>query len=297
MGKWTAIVAALGFLFLVAAIIGWAGIITVDEGHESVVKKWGDSQTALEPGDWYWRNPATHSTITVDMRPQLIEMTRGNTGYTPVNVKTADQLHVPVDVAVTYNVTNAVAFHERWKNHENARNILIRNPARDVVYTVGGNMSTEEITSDEGRERMKEAIRQRLHERFDGEPVNLLTVELRDVRPPEQYMAERQRIKQEEQRVQQAEQRAQQRIEEARGEAESNRIVSESLDENLLTYRQIQAMENGTTVYVPVGGDGLPMYIDANNATAENDDGDQQGNQQGDQQGALAGPQVARGGA
>lgn len=268
---WTVALGIVAILAVAGLVIGFAGSHTVDEGHETVVKHWGDSQGALTPGDWYWHNPATHSYVTVDMRPQLLEMTAGQTGYSPVNVKTADQLEVPVDVAVTYNVTDSVAFHEEWRDHENARNILIRNPARDVVYTVGGNMTTAEITTDEGRERMKQAIRDRLETRFAGEPVNLLTVELRDVRPPADYMQERQEIKNEQQRVEQSEARAQQRIEEAEGEAESNRIVSESLDRDLLTYRQIQALENASTVYVPTGADGLPVYVDAtqNGSAAE----------------------------
>lgn len=269
----------LGFVVLaavvgivLAGVMGWA---SVEEGHEKVLKYKGESQTALTPGTWYWHNPLTHSYEKIDMRPQIYTMVDRSDegekgGDDSIHVKNADQLNVPVDVAVTYKVTDSVAFHDEWKGHTKARNILIRNPTRDVVYTVGGSMTTENMTSDEGRERMKQAIRERLNERFDGEPVELLTVEIRDVRPPQQYMDEKRKVKEEQQRVIQSELRADQRIKEAEGEAEANRIVQESLSDSLLTYRQIQALENGTTVYVPVGDDGLPMYVNAND-TANTD--------------------------
>lgn len=266
------LVASGGAVLVVLAVVGgglalW-GFEDVEEGHENVMKYKGDSQRALTPGEWYWFVPWTHSFEPIDMRPQIYTMVKRTGegekgGNDAINVKTADQLVSSVDVAVTYEVTDSVAFHERWRDHQKARVILIRNPARSVVYDVGGNMTTEEITTDEGRAKMRRAIEEQLSERLSGEPIELMSVEVRDIRPPQRYMDERRKIKEEEQRVQQAELQAEQRMKEAEGEAEANRIVSESLDENLLNYRQIQALENGSAVYVPVNSEtGLPTYLD-----------------------------------
>lgn len=290
-GKGAIIASGVGLLLIAAVVVGgigyWWGHTSVEEGHEVVVKYKGDSQAALTPGEWYWHNPITHGFEKIDMRPQLMEMLHQDS----IHVKNSDQLNVPVDVAVTYEVTDSVSFHETWKDHDNARQILIRNPTRDTVYTVGGNMSTEEMTSDEGRLRMKEAIRERLSERFEGEPVKLLTVEMRDVRPPQPYMNEKRKIKEEEQRVQQAELRAEQKVKDAEGEAKSNRIVSESLDENLLDYRQIQAYENASTVYIPVSSEtGLPTHLDVGPQQGQQGTNDQNSTQNNNDSGSLTLP-------
>lgn len=282
-----------GALLLVVAVVG--GVIafwgweTVDEGHEKVLKYKGDSVEALTPGTWYWHAPWSHGYESIDMRPQIYTMVQRSGegeigGDDAINVKTADQLVTSVDIAVTYEVTDSVSFHEKWRDHQKARVILIRNPARSVVYDVGGNMSTEEITTDEGRAKMRSAIEAQLTERLAGEPIELRSVEVRDTRPPKNYMNERQQIKVEEQRVQQSELQAEQKVKEAEGEAQANRIVSDSLDENLLNYRQIQALENASTVYVPVNGEtGLPTYLDVTDTQD-----DQNATQPGNNSGSLA---------
>ena len=262
---------ATAVAFVLAVVVGggaaFAGWQTVEEGHAKVVKLKGESVGELHPGTWYWQNPVTHSYKSIDMRPQIYTMVqRGGEGQKggddSIRVKDANQLVDEVDVAITYNVTDASAFHSRWKNHEKARNILIRNPARAVVYTVGGNMTTENITSDTGRIRMRRAIETRLRDRFRGEPIELMSVEIRDVRPPANYLAEKRKVQERKQQVKQAELEAQAEIKLAEGQAEANRIVRESLSRDLLTYRQIQALQNASTVYVPIGDDGLPTYLD-----------------------------------
>jgi regulator of protease activity HflC (stomatin/prohibitin superfamily) len=249
-----------------AAVAGWK---TVDEGHVKVAKYKGDSVEELKPGTWYWKNPLTYSYKSIDVRPQIYTMVDRSDegakhGDDSVKVKDANQLENEVDVAVTYNVTDASKFHDRWKNHTKARNILIRNPSRAAIYTVGGNMTTENITTDDGREKMRGAIVSRLRQRFAGEPIELMSVEVRDVRPDQSYLEERREVKEREQQVKQAELEAEAEIKRAEGAAEANRIVKESLDQELLTYRQIQALRNSSAVYVPVGDDGLPTYLNVN---------------------------------
>lgn len=257
------IIVVVGGLF--AFLGGWT---TVDEGHEKVMKYKGQSQANLTPGTWYWHNPFTHSFVSIDMRPQIYTMVdRSDEGQKQgddsIHVKDANQLNDEVDVAITYEVTDSVAFHERWKNHQKARTILIRNPSRAAIYAVGGNMSTENITSDDGREKMRRAIVKRLNDRFSGEPVKLLSVEIRDVRPPVPYLDQKRKVQEREQQVKQAELEAQAEVKRAEGQAEANRIVQQSLSQELLTYRQIQAYRNASVIYVPVSGEsGLPAYLD-----------------------------------
>lgn len=267
----------LGSLLTIAiavAVIGGGVAVwsweTVDEGHEKVRLVKGESDGTLTPGTWYFENPMTNKYKSVNMRPQLYEMVRaGGEGDKAdrddsVKVVNAEEMEVPVDVAVTYEVTDAEAFYEQWRTMSNAERKLIRNPAREVVYTVGGNMTTKEMTSDSGRTRMRTAVEQRLAERFSnhGSGVKLIGVAIRGVYPPRSYLNAQQQIKVEQKRAEAAQHKAQREIELAQGDAKANRIRDRSLTDAVLAEKQISALEQADTVYVPVGQNGLPTYID-----------------------------------
>ena len=60
------------------------------------------------------------------------------------------------------------------------------------------------------------------------------------------------------------------RIEEAKGIAEAQKIINETLTSNYLQHEAIQAQRqmsnspNHTTVYIPVGTNGMPLVYTAN---------------------------------
>lgn len=271
-----AALAIVGFVIAGGAVMA---LETVDEGHEKVVKYKGDSQNTLAPGDWYFINPITQSTRSVDVRPQLYEMVeakgQGEKANTDDSVKviTNDNMEVGIDVAVRYQIVDSKLFYEEYKTQDQLEDRLIRSETRDVVYSEAGGMQGSEIANKESRSILKNAVESRLGSEFNGAGVNLLSVDIRGVHYPSDYLqaVEQKKIKQQEiekaqYEVQVAEQQKQRDITRAEAEAEQIRIEGNALRNNpeVLELRYIQALQEGNTIYVPSDG-GFEMVKDVDN--------------------------------
>lgn len=269
-------VGAIGLMFIISMMGAVAAVQTVDEGHTKVVKEKGNAQGTLEPGQWYMINPVTQGTVSIDTRPQLYEMTKSKGGEKAgrddsIKVITRDELEVPVDVAVSYRVSDPITFYEKWKSHSQARQRLIRTTVRDAVYSEGGNMSTSELPTKEGRTRLKAAVRDALIEGFNGSGVALINVDIRGMYPPKQYMnaVEQKQIKKQEI------QKAQYEVEVSKKQAKKKKIDAKAArDANLIRAQAYQKpgvleamymknLKKTDTVYIPVNSNGVPTYVDA----------------------------------
>jgi len=276
--------AVIGVVILGGAV---AALETVDEGHEKVVKTKGDTQGTFTPGDWYFINPVTQSTESVDVRPQLYEMVeaqgQGDKANTDDSVKviTNDNMEVGVDVAVRYQITDSVKFYQEYKTKNQLEQRLIRSETRDVVYSEAGGMQGSDIANKESRALLKNSVEDRLHNEFGDAGVELLSVDIRGVHYPQEYLAavEQKKIKQQEiekaqYEVQVAQQQKERDITRAEAEAEQIRIEGEALRDNaqVLQLRYIQALQEGETIYVPSDG-GFEMIKDVDSESDDNDGG------------------------
>lgn len=256
-------------VLLITAMVG--GVMAfegVDEGSVKVVKNKGAvTGEYLEPG-WHFITPIVEGTKTIETRPQSYTMSAaGGEGERAnqddsVRVLTSDGLAVDIDVTVRYRVTPSMApqFHAEYRDMETAQERIIRPTIRSELRTEGGNIDVTEIYTGEGQTRLKLAVEEALKTEFNGSGLTLQTVQIRNVRLPQEYAqsieqkkVREQKIEEAEYEIQVAEKNKERQIIEAQAEAEEIRIKGESLRENpeVLQLRYIEALaQNENTVYV-----------------------------------------------
>ncbi len=185
-----------------------------------------------------------------------------------IDAQTSEQLNVTLEVSIIYKIlTENVPgiFREIGSESDMERQFVlnsVRNGVRDAVAT----KSINEIFSPNRRdvaEAMRTEIQSKAGTRFEVEQVFL-----RDVQAPErvrdaieQKLEREQQVAAEEFQTQIIQEQARQQAEEAKGIAEAQRIISEGLSQEYLTFfyiQQLSQMPEGTLVYVPTEG-GIPL--------------------------------------
>ena len=185
-----------------------------------------------------------------------------------IEAQTSEQLNVTLEVSVLYQIEPSRTpslFQELGTERQITAAIVlnsVRNGVRDAVAT----RSINEIFSPDRAElsdNIEAAIQASAEDR-----INVVQAFVRDIQAPEGV---RQAIEERQQREQQVAQerfqteiiqeRARQQIEEARGIAEAQRIISEGLTPEYLTFHYIEKLGElpaGSVVYVPTEG-GIPL--------------------------------------
>lgn len=284
----TAVIIAV--LVVLTAVVGVMTVETVQEQHEKVVVYKGNAKdTTFKPGKWHVLNPLTTSTKDIDMTPQLYTMVKAEgegdkkSKDDSIYVTASDNMRVGVDVAVRYRVTDPVKFYSNYRTHKRARDVIIRSPVRDAVYTVGGGVTGDKIGTRSVREEMKSQVKTVLQKEFDGAGITLLAVEIRAVNYPPGYLQSVNQRKQAQQDAKRAEAEAKKQIVRAeanaeekriraeadadaeliRAEAESkaNRKIADSLSNELVNYRFIQQLDETDNIYFMSGEGGDTPYL------------------------------------
>jgi len=185
-----------------------------------------------------------------------------------IEAQTSEQLNVTLEVSVLYQIEPSrtpTLFQELGTERQITAAIVlnsVRNGVRDAVAT----RSINEIFSPDRAElsdNIEAAIQASAEDR-----INVVQAFVRDIQAPEGV---RQAIEERQQREQQVAQerfqteiiqeRARQQIEEARGIAEAQRIISQGLTPEYLTFHYIEKLGElpaGSVVYVPTEG-GIPL--------------------------------------
>lgn len=289
--------AAMKALGVLAAVLVFFSLIggalaykQVPEGHEGVTKEWGavTGQT-LDPGA-HWKIPVAQGVQNVEVRPRTYTMsdTEGEGKKSgradAITVQTINGTSVDVDVTVRYHINpdRANVFVSEWNNEEQMEQRLIRPTVRSQMRDEAAAIQTTEIYTAEGRERLAAAARAALSDQFDGQPIVLEAVQVREVDLPQAYddaldakEIAKQRVQQEQYKVQQAKQRKRQRIVEAEARAESKLIEANAEAEAvsiraqayedhpvMLEVRRIEAYDEGTIFVVPQN-ESAPVILDA----------------------------------
>ncbi|WP_435155632.1 prohibitin family protein [Haladaptatus sp. DFWS20] len=279
----------LAIVVIAAPVAGFMAWEPVDEGNVKVVKKWGAATgTVFEPGA-HFVNPVSQSTVSLSTRPQTYTMSsqqgEGSKDNTDdaITVLTEDGLQVDIDISVRYRVdsTEAVKFYKNYRDVETAEQRLIRPSIRSVLRTEAGRLPVTEIYTGEGQTKLKEAAQTALQKDFNEDGLILETVQIRNVNLPKQYAQAveqkeitKQRRQQKENELEVEKLEADRKRIAAEGQAEANRILSESLDRNVLTQKYIEKLDDTDTVYIPVGGEGYPQFV----RNIEDDSGGNTGN-------------------
>lgn len=276
---------ALVIVLIAAPVVGFLSWTPTEEGNVQVVKKWGAATgTVFEPGA-HFINPVSQDTVSLSTRPQSYTMSsqqgEGSKSDTDdsITVLTEDGLRVDIDITVRYRVDagQAVKFYKNYRTLESAEQRLIRPSIRSVLRTEAGALPVTEIYTGKGQTKLKQAAQSALKKDFARDALILEAVQIRKVNLPKQYEQAveqkeitKQRRQQKENELEVEKLEADRRKIEANGEAEANRILSESLDQKVLTQQYIDKLDDTDTVYIPVGSDGYPQFV--RNIGGPNDD-------------------------
>jgi regulator of protease activity HflC (stomatin/prohibitin superfamily) len=266
----------VALLVLATPVVGLLAWEPVDEGNVKVVKKWGATTgTTFGPGA-HFINPVSQSTTSLSVRPQAYTMSSKQgegdraTRDDAIQVLTEDGLQVDIDVTVRYRVdaSQAVTFYQQYRTLPTAEERLIRPSIRSVLRTEAGRLPVTVIYTGEGQTRLKEAAERELADEFTDAGIILEAVQVRNVDLPEQYaqaveqkeITEQTRQRKEDELAVEELEAERKRIE-AQGRADANRIVSQSLTQEVLAQQYIERLDSADTVYIPVGDGGYPQFV------------------------------------
>jgi regulator of protease activity HflC (stomatin/prohibitin superfamily) len=189
-------------------------------------------------------------------------------GVERIEAQTSEQLNVDLEVSILYRLDpeNAPDLFQRIGPEREIKNRIVLNAVRNGVRDAVATKSINEIFSPNRREiasDMLGAIQSKA-----GDRIEVLEVFVRDVQAPERV---RQAIEEKLQREQNVaaerfqteiiQEQARQQIEEAKGIAEAQKIISEGLTPEYLTFfyiEQLGELPAGSVIYVPTEG-GVPL--------------------------------------
>jgi regulator of protease activity HflC (stomatin/prohibitin superfamily) len=185
-----------------------------------------------------------------------------------IEAQTSEQLNVTLEVSLIFeiNVDNAPRLYGDLGSEEQIKRIIVLSAVRNGVRDAVATKSINDIFSPNRRElatSMKEEIQAKAGDRID-----VVEVFVRDIQAPErvreaieQKLEREQQVAAEEFQTQIIQEQARQQAEEAKGIAEAQRIISQGLSQEYLTFfyiQQLSQLPEGSLVYVPTEG-GIPL--------------------------------------
>jgi len=265
------------FIFVgIGAIIGFTSTTNphTPAGHEGYVfesprifGKGGFRGIVNGPGNYgvsLWRN----NIINIDVRPET---------YTEhFKILAKDDLNVSFNFHAVLAVNNGKIVDvvqkyggQKWY----AR--FIKEPFRTFVRDSVQRYTSREIKAT--REIIAKSVEETLLQHLKGSPFKLVSLVVGDINYPpivaqavEKKLAAQQLLEEKSVQKKIAQKDAEIKIEEARGIAQAQEIINRTLTTNYLQHEAIKAQEkmagspNHTTVYIPVGANGIPIVFTPN---------------------------------
>jgi prohibitin 1 len=185
-----------------------------------------------------------------------------------IDAQTSEQLNVALEVAILYRIdpANAPELYQRLGSESQITSRIVLNAVRNGVRDAAATKSINDIFSPNRRELandMLAAIQAKA-----GDRIEVLEVFVRDVQAPqkvrdaiEEKLQREQNVAAERFQTEIIQEKARQQIEQAKGIAEAQRIISQGLTREYLTFyyiEQLSKLPSGSVVYVPTEG-GVPL--------------------------------------
>ena len=189
-------------------------------------------------------------------------------GIERIEAQTSEQLNVQLEISLLYRIdgANAPDLYQRIGSERQITSRIVLNAVRNGVRDAVATKSINEIFSPNRREvanDMKREIQAKA-----GDRIQVIDVFVRDVQAPprvreaiEEKLQREQQVAAERFQTEIIQERAKQQAEEAKGIAEAQRIISQGLTPEYLTFfyiQQLSEMPESTVVYVPTEG-GIPL--------------------------------------
>ena len=189
-------------------------------------------------------------------------------GVEMIEAQTSEQLNVSLEVSILFKIVqaNAPDLYGRIGSEDRIKQSIVLNAVRNGVRDAVATKSINAIFSPNRREvaiSMKEEIQAKA-----GDRIEVVDVFVRDIQAPsrvreaiEQKLEREQQVAAEEFQTQIIQEQALQQAEEAKGIAEAQRIITQGLSPEYLTFfyiQQLTEMPEGSVIYVPTEA-GIPL--------------------------------------
>jgi regulator of protease activity HflC (stomatin/prohibitin superfamily) len=269
LGEARYLLGAVGAGAVAVAIAGLSSTYTQDVGEAVVLRSFTGELAgqSTDPG-LHFKAPWVE-TIVYDTRNNTISyIGTGETNHSggsaegpQITFQDREGVTGNLDIVVRYSIVpDAVSeLYSQFRTQEDFVNRVLTNDVRSLSRDVPAGYGTLEVFTE--RPAIASAIREALSNRWRQQGVSVEEVSLQEVRYSDEVKtrfdeAQAARIAVDKARADQESARvaAETRIITARGEADANRILSESLTDQVLRQRYIEAIGRGGTVYVVPDG-------------------------------------------
>ncbi len=260
-------IAGLGLVAAGIILFAFKTFVVIDVGQVGVQRWLGEvRETSLESGVRVVNPLATIERMSVRQQTYPAQ------GSDRVEAQTAEQLNVTLDISILYQINglDAPRLYRQFGSEAQIKESIVQNAARNGVRDAIATRDLDEIFSPD-RARLASIIQEAVQAKADE--IQVQRVFVRDIQAPdrvresiEQKQQREQQVAAEEFQTQIVQERARQQIEEAKGIAEAQRIISQGLTPEYLTFfyiQQLTQMPEGSVIYVPTEG-GIPLIRNLN---------------------------------
>ena len=253
----------IGVTVLGVALVLAKSVVVIGVGEAGAQHFLGDVKSAELREGLHFINPLA-SVERMSVRDQSFP----TQGVEQIEAQTSEQLNVNLEVTILYKILakDVPRIYGELGSEATMEQAIVLSSVRNGVRDAVATKSINDIFSPERRElalAMKEEIQAKAEDWIE-----VTTVYVRDIQAPprvreaiEQKQEREQQVAAEEFQTQIIQEQARQQAEEAKGIAEAQRIISQGLTQEYLTFyyiQQLAQMPEGSLVYVPTEG-GIPL--------------------------------------
>ena len=242
------------FLLLLPLIFIFSGcaVKVVEDGQAGVKADFGKISDQALPTGWYFYLPMVSWVEVWNTKTQEIKET--------AQVPSSEGLISTLDISVLYNVPVDRVVLVRKTTGAFYRDVILEPYVREAIRNVVSGYEVKALFNDQGRKEMGQKMLAFLKEKVGSRGIVIQDVLLRDVRLPDIFsqsiqikLKTEQEALQKEFELQKAKKDAEIEVARANGVAQSNRIISGSIDETYLHYLWIMGLQKNSmeVIYVP----------------------------------------------
>lgn len=191
-----------------------------------------------------------------------------------VSVLTGEGLEVSVDLSVIYHLNPEKLSELHREVGEEYKEILIKPVSRAIARDIVSTYRSEDLYTTEKRVALQGLLTSKIQSKLSERGIEVESVLIRNIQLPmevrsaiESKITAEQDAKRMEFILQKEGKEAERKIVEAQGVSQSQKIISESLNERFLTWFWISTLEKqNSVIYVPIGQNGLPLFKNVDQA-------------------------------
>lgn len=263
----------VGLLVIGALLVGGRMFYAQDVGEVKVLRNWGGSIAGISTDAGFHARAPWQDLVTYDVRNNILsfmgdseadQFEGGSANGSAVTVNDSTGTSATIDIQVNYSLDPQAAedLYSDYGSQENFVKSICAVDIRAVPREVAGKFDTISILTARGE--FTSAVQDALSEKWKGYGLVVEQVSVQNVVYPQSIVDKyseataaevARQTAENDQKV--AEVQAKTKVIDAQGEADANRILSESLDDAVISQKYIDALkeigENGNLVVVPEG--------------------------------------------